>query len=70
LQIKSDALQSPLVLKIFSTHLADTASAPEGLLEDNYPRGALVLSLSAVSHSAIKLEIVWGYFSAKKMFMT
>jgi hypothetical protein len=47
-QIKADAFQSPLILKILSTHLADTAGAPEHSLIDATPCGALALSIAAV----------------------
>jgi hypothetical protein len=68
IQINSDAFQSPLILKIFFSHLADTVGAPEEFLMSEEPCGALMLSITAVSifHYSSRLNFSFTHTQAER----
>ena len=57
--IKAGPFQATLLLKIFSTHLVDTAGAPKSCLVQAAPCGALTLALAAVRTLSDKLQTAW-----------
>jgi hypothetical protein len=62
LKIKSDHWQSALILTTLSVHLADAAGISAELLNGDFPRGALALSVVAVG----SFDYLWpgGFITA------